>query len=476
MHCCHNCGKRARKMSACKRCLHAHFCSLECLRAAWNAHKPVCAAIAADHARKPMVAGRNRFCHGAPRSIALFGQPTSLIRKHLLPTTVTRARPFLCQRPGARAETFLPDALSPDRPGVCHFWLLALLSAFLPPSGTNEEGLQIVCMHLARYVFVYTGHAVPAYLRRRLARCAEAQRIRLEIAGVSLASPLAKKVGPPEDRIAVECSEAAVRTLRYVLVRDHEVLEDSGRGVRPERADAEGVQAVRVQLARALLMGRAASGTDAEAGGEHDLLERRVAEVAKLVVAVGVRGAGLVSTSFGWLMASGECQELLERWMDPVWWRLEGRSNDLVVALNAGFTAHPHVRVKLDALDRATRRRYGRTRSFGAVRTRSFVAGALGSARMSALLARLKPLERRGAAAALVVPLAMLPPELHDWCEWHHQEHLSGAYMALQPGEAQFMDAAGGALRELLAMVVRGDAMYDMLHSRGCQVVDVSAG
>ena len=40
---------------------------------------------------------------------------------------------------------------------MSRFWLSALLSAFQPSSGTNEEGLQIAAMHLARFVFFYTG-------------------------------------------------------------------------------------------------------------------------------------------------------------------------------------------------------------------------------------------------------------------------------------------------------------------------------
>ena len=225
-------------------------------------------------------------------------------------------------------------ALQPDRPSVCGFWLLALLSCFTRGSGTNEEGLQVACMHLSRYIFAYTGHAVPQPLRRRLARFAEAARIRLEVTRVSLAAPLARRCGPVEDRVSAECTEAAVRLLRYVMQRDAAMVEDAGDDVRAgARIEGAVLRRVRTQLARALLMGRQHS---VQKHSSVAIPELRVPDVAKLVVAVGVRGAGLVSTAFGWLLASGECQRLLECWMDPAWWRVD-HSDDLLVALNAGF-------------------------------------------------------------------------------------------------------------------------------------------
>ena len=355
---------------------------------------------------------------------------------------------------------------------MCHFWLLALLSAFLPSSGTNEEGLQIACLHLARYVYAYTGHAVPAYLRRRLARSAEAQRIRLEVAGVSLAAPVNRRVGPAEDRVSVECSQAAIRTLRYVLQRDAQVREDAGGALKKEHYEAANLLRVRTQLARALLMGRA--HRDDFACSREVAPEANVAEVAKLIVAVGVRGVGLVSTTFGWLMASSECQKLLAKWMDEKWWHL-GNVDDLIVVLNAGFTAFGGRRLPLSKLEHDARRRFGRTRSYGAVAARSFAAGDPGSAHMGALLSHLRPLERSGGAAALVLPMQMLPPELHDWYDWVFQEACKGVDVGFRPGEAQFMDAAGGALRELIKSAERGDPMYDIWRCRGRHLIDVHA-
>lgn len=59
--------------------------------------------------------------------------------------------------------------MQPDQPKLCHFWLRKLLSSFDLRGGSNEEGLQVAILHLARFVFYYTSHAVPACLCVRLA-------------------------------------------------------------------------------------------------------------------------------------------------------------------------------------------------------------------------------------------------------------------------------------------------------------------
>ena len=377
--------------------------------------------------------------------------------------------PGLCP---AHAQHTLPTphaSLQPDRPAVCAFWVLALLSCFSPRSGTNEEGLQVVCLHLARHVFLYTGHAVPAPLRHPLARTIEAHRIRLEVTRVTLAAPLARRYGPVEDRISAECTQAAVRVLQWVLQTDAALADAVKADMRAIELSSALREQVRVQLACALLLGR---NHDLQRYGFAHLRELRMAEVAKLVVATGVRGSGLVSTAFGWLVAPGHCQQLLARWTDPAWWQ-RSDSDDLIVALNASFSAQKEERAALGALDPVLRCRYGRAKSFGHVRTRSAVASSEGFHTMHDLLNRLAPLEAGGRAGALAVPMLLLPPEMHDWCDWVYQAGKAGKVLGFRPGEAGFMQAAGGPAAELIRAFERGDLIYDIWRSHVRHIVDV---
>lgn len=121
---------------------------------------------------------------------------------------------------------------------------------------------------------------------------------------------------------------------------------------------------VRAQLSRALLMGRIK--TQGRHGGATEV-EAAVPEVAKLVVASAIRGAGLVSTAYGWLCATAEAQRLLDSWLDLKWWDM-GNADSILVALNAGFLGHRKAGATLEALPRATRALFGRSLSFGAVK------------------------------------------------------------------------------------------------------------
>jgi hypothetical protein len=360
--------------------------------------------------------------------------------------------------------------LQPDRPEVCRFWLHALLSTFQPPSGTNEEGLQIVCMHLARFLFFYTGHALPPHLRRKLTRDTEAHRMRLEVAAVVCMAPSTPEHHLDGDRISVECTTAAVRTLRYVLQRDEKVLETSAGEMRMDTHTTKRALTLRAQLSRALLMGHR---HNFEYRGGPTQPEMYVPEVAKLVIAMAVRGAGLVSTAFGWLMARDECQRLLAGWMDKSWWKLDNADN-IHVALNSGFTSHRLKGHSLERLSEAKRKMYARSHSFGEVPARSFVAGACGNVAMTALLKRLQALEPTGRAAVLVLSMDVHPQELYNWYEWLFEIEKAGNAWGLREQEVAFAAVAGGPLQRIFDIFMGSSIMYDMWHIRVRHVLDLA--
>ena len=67
----------------------------------------------------------------------------------------------------------------------------------------------------------------------------------------------------------------------------------------------------------------------------------------------------------------------------------------------------------------------------------------------------------------------LLPPELHDWCDWVYDQGKAGNVLRFRAGEAGFMDAAGGALCELITAFERGDPVYDVWRSHVRHVVEL---
>jgi hypothetical protein len=364
-------------------------------------------------------------------------------------------------------------AAQPDRPKVCHFWLLALLSSFNPRSGSNEEGLQVAMLHLARFVFYYTGHAVPACLRARLAFETEVHRVRLELLTLILTAPLALKVGPPEDRIGIFCTEAANQVLRYVLQQDEKLLEASVSDMRIDVHDARREDTLRWHLSEALHMGHSSA---AEHRGAIRQPETSVRSVAKIVVATALRGVGLPSTAFGWRVASAECLRLLSAWMNKSWWRLTNFHNVLVTVDTAPIGAKVGVEATR-TLPRHVLALYGRSGSYdvapGKSRGIRCVVGQQGCPNITTLLHALDPLLPEGEAGAQVLSMDLFPPELWMWYVFVYQAARVGKPWGFLTAEAGFVQEVGGALERLLDRFMAGDDMYDLWHVRARHILDV---
>jgi hypothetical protein len=363
--------------------------------------------------------------------------------------------------------------MQPDRPRVCHFWLLALISSFDPRSGSNEEGLQISMLHLARFVFYYTGHAVPAYLRVRIAFETEVHRVRLEVLTLILTTPLALKVGPSEDRVGVFCSEAANQTLRYVLQHDDKFLEAAAYGMRIDPHDASREEFLRWHLSEALHVGHS---SQAEHRGAVRQLETSVRSVAKVVVAIALRGSGLPSTAFGWRLSFNECQRLLSTWMEQSWWRFANFHN-IIVTVDTAPMGNKDGLEATRTLPRHVLRLYGQSASYdvapGRARGMRCIVAQHGCPNITTLLHALDPLLPEGDCGTQVLSMDLFPPELWMWYVYVYQAGRVGKPWGFQAAEAHFTQRIGGALEGLLSRFMEGENMYDLWHMRTRHVLDV---
>ena len=358
---------------------------------------------------------------------------------------------------------------------MCHFWLLALLSAFDPRSGSNEEGLQVAMQHLTRFVFYYTGAAVPEPLRARLAFETEVHRVRLEVLTLILSVPKALRYGPLEDRVGVFCTEAANRTLRYVLQHDDVILAASGSIMRTDRHDAATLDRVRSHLAAALHLGHS---VHTEHRGAVRQPEAGVRDVAKVSVAAALRGSGLPSTAFGWRLCPRACQRLLTLWADASWWHMANLHN-IVVTVDTAAVGNKDGPAALADLPDSVLRLYGRSNSYDSApdsaRSLRCVVGLNGCEEVTLLLHALDPLLIDGQTGAQVLAMDLFPPELWYRYEYVHQGARAGQPWAFRRSEASYARRSGGPLRRLYDGFHAGDVMHDLWHVRRRHVLDVDA-